>query len=139
MFALDYEVERAELRPLDFCECGTSRRDCEMNVKKIAIAALLAVVLPMSSAQAFWGGNNWMPWNWFDDDYYGGPWGGYPGYGYGGPWGGYPGYGYGGPWGGYPGHGYGGYPGHGYGGYPGYGYGGYPGYGWGGYPGYGGW
>jgi hypothetical protein len=107
-----------------------------MNVKKIAIAALLAAVLPMSSVQAFWGGNNWMPWNWFDDDYYyGGPWGGYPGYGYGGPWGGYPGYGYGG----YPGYGYGGYPGYGYGGYPGYGYGGYPGYGWGGYPGYVGW
>ena len=99
-----------------------------MNVKKIAIAALLAAVLPMSSVQAFWGGNNWMPWNWFDDDYY-----------YGGPWGGYPGYGYGGPWGGYPGYGYGGYPGYGYGGYPGYGYRGYPGYGWGGYPSYVGW
>ncbi len=49
-----------------------------MNIRKIAIAALLAVVLPMSSAQVFWGGN-WMPW------------GGYPGYGYG--YEGYPGYG----------------------------------------------
>ncbi len=67
---------------------STNRRDCETNIRKIAIAALLAVVLPMSSAQAFWGGN-WMPW------------GGYPGYGYGGPWGGYPGYGYEG----YPGYG----------------------------------
>jgi len=110
----------------------------EMTFKKFVIAVLLAgaTALPMSSANAFWGGNSWMPWNWFDDDYYGGgPWV-YPGYG----WGGYPGYGYPGyGWGGYPGYGYGGYPGYAWGGYQGYGYGGYPGYGWGGYPGARGW
>jgi hypothetical protein len=101
-----------------------------MSLRKIMIALLLtgATALPVT-VNAFWGGS-WMPWNWFDNDYYGGPWG-YPGYG----WGGYPGYG----WGGYPGYGWGGYPGYGYGGYPGYGWGGYPGYGYGGYPGYGGW
>src|SRR5210317_2642154 len=95
-----------------------------MKLKKLMASLLLvgATTLPMTSANAFFGG--WGPWDWFDDDddYYYGPWG-YPGYGYG-----YPGYGYGG----YPGYGYGGYPGYG-GGYPGYG-GGYPGYG-GGYPG----
>lgn len=87
-----------------------------MSLKKLMIVMTLAgaAALPVSSANAFWGGS-WMPWNWFDDDYYG-----YPGY-WGGPYGGYP---YG--WGGYPGYGY---PGYGWGGYPGY-YGGYPGYGW---------
>ena len=86
-----------------------------MILKKLMIALVLAgaTALPVTSANAFWGG--WMPWDWFDDDYYGGPWGGYPGY-----------YGYPG-WGGYPG-GYYGYPGYGWGGYPAYGYPGY--YGW---------
>jgi len=95
-----------------------------MTPRKLVLAMLLAgaAALPVTSANAFWGGS-WMPWNWFDNGYYGG-----------GPWG-YPGYG----WGGYPGYGWGGYPGYGWGGYPGYGWGGYPGYGWGGYPGYGGW
>jgi len=63
-------------------------------MKSIIGAALLAaaVALPLSSADAWWGG----PWG-------GGPWGGYPGYGYGG----------------YPGNGYGNYPSYGYRGYPG--------------------
>ena len=83
-----------------------------MTFKKFVLAVLLAgaTALPMTSANAFFG--SWMPWDWGDDYYGGGPWG-YPGYG----------------WGGYPGYGYGGYPGYGWGGYPGYGYGGYPGYG----------
>ena len=87
-----------------------------MTARKMLMGALLAIAaaMPISSANAFWGGS-WMPWNWFDNDYYY-PYGGY----------GYPGY-----WGGYPGYGWGGYPGYG-------GWGGYPGYG-GGYPGYGGW
>ena len=70
-----------------------------MTAKKMVLGALLALVtaMPMSSANAFWGGS-WMPWNWLDGPGY---WGGYPGY-----WGGYPGY-----WGGYPGY-WGGYPGY---------------------------
>jgi len=74
-----------------------------MTARKILSGVLLAlfVAMPMSSANAFWGGS-WMPWNW--GNY------GYPYYGYG-----YPGY-----WGGYPGYGWGGYPGY-WGGYPGYG------------------
>ena len=77
-----------------------------MKLKKLMTSLLLvgATTLPMTSANAFFGG--WGPWDWFDNDYYHGPYGYYPGY-------------------------YGGYPGY-YGGYPGY-YGGYPGYGgWGG-------
>ncbi len=84
-------------------------------MKKISVILAAAVVagsalLPLQSANAFFGGGPW--------------WGGYGwgGYGWGGPWG------WGGPygWGGYPGYGWGGYPGYGWGGYPGYGGYGYP-------------
>lgn len=96
-----------------------------MSLKKLLIVLMLAgaAALPATSANAFWGGG-WMPWNWFDNGYYG-----YPGYWGGYPYGGYPGY-WGDPY-------YGGYPGYWGGGYPYYG-GGYPGY-WGGYPYGGGW
>ncbi len=88
------------------------------KLARLLVVTLLvagAVLLPIQSAQAFFG---WMmPWNWFGSgwgwDYYSY---GYPYYGYGGPWGyrpwgygyGYPYYGgyssWGGPWGydGYP-------------------------------------
>ncbi len=84
-------------------------------MKKISVILAAAVVagsalLPLQSANAFFGGGPW--------------WGGYGwgGYGWGGPWG------WGGPygWGGYPGYGWGGYPGYGWGGYPGWGGYGYP-------------
>jgi hypothetical protein len=81
-----------------------------------AIAGALALV-PMSSANAFWG----FP-------FFGGGGGFSFGMNFGGGLGGW----------GYPGWGWGGYPGYGWGGYPGYGWGGYPGYGWGGYPAWGG-
>jgi hypothetical protein len=110
-----------QISPLTFT---AESEDREMKFRKLMVSLLLvsATALPMTSANAFFGG--WGPWDWFDDDdyYHHGP-RGYPGYGYGG----------------YPGYGYGGYPGYGYGGYPGYGYGGYPGSGYGGYPGSGGW
>lgn len=72
------------------------------SLKRLLVAALVsgAVALPISNANAFWGG--FWPWDWGGPGYYGypyygyGPYGGYPGY-----WGGYPYYG-GGPWGGGP-------------------------------------
>ncbi|MDJ0864060.1 MAG: sulfur globule protein CV3 [Gammaproteobacteria bacterium] len=85
-------------------------------MKKISVILAAAVVagsalLPLQSANAFFGGGPW--------------WGGYGWGGYG--WGGGP-WGWGGPygWGGYPGYGWGGYPGYGWGGYPGWGGYGYP-------------
>lgn len=89
--------------------------------KFLMIAVLAGGALLASTANAFFCGGGWMPWDWFD----GGNWGG-PGYGYGYPGYGYPGYGYG-----YPGYGYGN-PGYGYAA-PGYGYGA-PAWGYGGYP-----
>jgi len=75
-----------------------------MKLKKLMVSLLLAgaTALPMTSANAFFGG--WGPWDWFDDDdyYHHGPWG-YPGYygGYPGYYGGYPGYGGWGPFSGW--------------------------------------
>ena len=95
----------------------------------IAAAAFVgAAMLPMQSAQAWWGGpggwgNGGGPWSAMTDMFGGGDinfnaksYGHGTGRGYAQP---YYGYGYGAP---YYGYGYG-YPGYGYGGYPGYGYG----------------
>ncbi len=87
-------------------------------MKKTSILLAAAVVagsalLPLQSANAFFGGGpGWGGYGWGGYGWGGGPWG----------WGGYPGWG---GWG-YPGYGWGGYP------YGGYGWGGYPygGYGW---------
>jgi hypothetical protein len=118
-------------------------------LKKTALVAAIAGItaLPLSSAQAWWGGPGWGDGSGWGDGFgdmfgdfdmsvrgsgsgYGRGHGYGRGYGYGYPYGGY-------GWGGYPG--YGGWGGPGYGGWGGPGYGGYPGYGggWGG-PGYGG-
>ena len=89
-FLLTPGLPSADIRTAIQCAPLVCERIIMSKLRKLMAAVLLAgaAALPVSSANAFWGGD-WMPWDWFDDDwddypYWGAPWG-YPGYGYGYP------------------------------------------------------